>query len=93
MVNGEGGHNTQHTIKLCNETVMPVGRALFKITVIKVDFEVVNQGHCCMNVLSLTDILGYNHVFIHIQLSLLQITLNDLHVTDHVVEDVNKLKC
>ena len=48
-------------------TVMPVGRALFKITVIKVDFGVINQGHCCKDALSVTDILGYiftsNYIF------------------------------
>ena len=43
-----------------------------------------------MDVLSVTDILGYNHVFIHIQLPLLQVTLRDLHVTDLAVEHVNK---
>ena len=68
---------------------MPVGRALFKITVIKVGFGVINQGHCCMDVLSVTDILGYNYVFIHIQLSFLQVTLRDLHVTYLAVEHVN----
>ena len=72
---------------------MPVGRALFKITVIKVGFGVINQGHCCMDVLSVTEILGYNQLFIHIQLSHLQVTLRDLHVTDLVVKHVNKLKC
>ena len=46
-----------------------------------------------MDVLSVTDILGYNHVFIHIQLSLLQVTLRDFHVTYLAVEHVNKLKC
>ena len=71
---------------------MPVGRALFKITVIKVGFGVINQGHCCMHVLSITDKPGYNHVFIHILLSLLEVTFRDLHVTDFAVEHVNKLK-
>ena len=72
--------------------VMPVGRSLFKITVIKVGFGVINQGHCCIHVFSVTDILGYNHVFVHIQLSLLQVTFRDLHVRDLAVEHVNKLK-
>ena len=45
---------------------MPVDRALFKIAVIKVGFGVINQGHCCMDVLSVTDIMGYIQVFIHI---------------------------
>ena len=56
---------------------MLVDRLLFKITAIKVGFGVINQGHCCMDVLSVTDILGYNQEFIHIQLSLLQVTLTD----------------
>ena len=70
-------------------SVMPVGRAQFKITVIKVDLGVINKAHFCMDVLSVTDILGYNHVFIHIQLSPLQVTFRDLHVTDLAVEHVN----
>ena len=41
--------------------VMLVDRALFKIMVIKVGFGVINQGHCCIDVLSVSDIQGYKH--------------------------------
>ena len=68
------------------QDVMPVGRALYKITVVKVGLGVINQGYCCMDVLSVTDILGYKQVFIHIQLSFLQVTFSYLHVTDLAVE-------
>ena len=46
-----------------------------------------------MDVLSVTDILGYNHVFHSHPLSLSQVQLMGLYVTDLVVEHVNKLKC
>ena len=84
---------TVHTKEVISECNARWSSTIFKITVIKLCFGVINQGHCCANVLSATDILGYNHVFIHIQLSLLQVTLMDLHVTDPEVEHVNKLKC
>ena len=46
-----------------------------------------------MDILSVTDIMGYNEVFIHIQLSLFLVTFRSLYVTDLAVEHVNKLKC
>ena len=71
---------------------MPVGRALFKITLLKVGVGVINQGHC-MDILSVTGIMSYNWVFIHIQLSLFLVTFRSLYATDLAVEYVNKLKC
>ena len=72
---------------------MPVGRALFKITVLKAWFGVINQGYYCMDIFSVIDIMGYNQVFIHSQLSLLLVTFMSLYVTDLAVEHANKLKC
>ena len=46
-----------HTAKV---GVMPVGQTLFKITEINVCFGVINHSHCCMDMLSFTDILGFN---------------------------------
>lgn len=42
------------------KSVLSVGRALFKITVIKVGFGVINQGHFCMDILSVTEIMVNN---------------------------------
>ena len=69
--------------------VMHVGRALFKITVINVGFGVINPGHCCLDILSVTDILGYNQVFIHIQLSLFLVTLRSFPVRNIFCVDEN----
>ena len=73
---------------------MTVGRSLFKIRVIRVGLGVINQGDSSyMDVLYVTDILGYNPVFHSHPISLSQVQLMGLYVTDLAVEHINKLKC
>ena len=47
----------------------------------------------CMDIISVTEIMGYNQVFFHIQLSLFLVTFRSLYVTDLAVEHINKLIC